>query len=213
MVCPEETKDVATLSILEQFTSLQGEGVFAGSCVHFVRLAGCNLECSWCDTAETMLQDVQYVYPGTLAKRLLKLKTRRVVFTGGEPTLHLKQIERTIVWSRYLETRFKLDPLVFMLETNGTNPTPKGLDWVTCSPKPAAAYRVHEHCRVDEIKLVVDRLFKIELALEFLERYPECAVSLQPESGIESTKQCIDYILEYPQLRLSVQLHKILGIS
>lgn len=191
--------------IVEVFESIQGEGAFLGLGASFIRLAGCNLRCSWCDTKHSF--DVQ---AASLLSVDAILGTWRftqplVVITGGEPTLHdLGPMVRALK---------KLGKYV-TLETNGTNPVPDewGIDWVTVSPKPGSNYAIN--CRADELKYVVDDDF--EIGVIQTERVPLRHIYLQVESGRpESAARAFTLVTMNPdlQLRVGVQLHKILHVE
>lgn len=191
--------------IVEVFESIQGEGAFLGLGASFIRLAGCNLRCSWCDTKHSF--DVQ---AASLLSVDAILGTWRftqplVVITGGEPTLHdLGPLVRALK---------KLGKYV-TLETNGTNPVPDewGIDWVTVSPKPGSNYAIN--CRADELKYVVDDDF--EIGVIQTERVPLRHIYLQVESGRpESAARAFTLVTMNPdlQLRVGVQLHKILHVE
>ncbi len=191
--------------IVEVFESIQGEGAFLGLGASFIRLAGCNLRCSWCDTKHSF--DVQ---AASLLSVDAILGTWRftqplVVITGGEPTLHdLGPMVRALK---------KLGKYV-TLETNGTNPVPDewGIDWVTVSPKPGSNYAIN--CRADELKYVVDDDF--EIGVIQTERVPLQRIYLQVESGrLESAARAFTLVTMNPDLhlRVGVQLHKILHVE
>ena len=191
--------------IVEVFESIQGEGAFLGLGASFIRLAGCNLRCSWCDTKHSF--DVQ---AASLLSVDAILGTWRftqplVVITGGEPTLHdLGPLVRALK---------KLGKYV-TLETNGTNPVPDewGLDWVTVSPKPGSNYAIN--CRADELKYVVDDDF--EIGVIQTQRVPLRHIYLQVESGRpESAARAFTLVTMNPDLhlRVGVQLHKILHVE
>ncbi|WP_312423638.1 7-carboxy-7-deazaguanine synthase QueE [Anaerospora hongkongensis] len=191
--------------IVEVFESIQGEGAFLGLGASFIRLAGCNLRCSWCDTKHSF--DVQ---AASLLSVDAILGTWRftqplVVITGGEPTLHdLGPLVRALK---------KLGKYV-TLETNGTNPVPDewGIDWVTVSPKPGSNYAIN--CRADELKYVVDDDF--EIGVIQTERVPLRHIYLQVESGRpESAARAFTLVTMNPDLhlRVGVQLHKILHVE
>ncbi|WP_333594817.1 7-carboxy-7-deazaguanine synthase QueE [Anaerospora hongkongensis] len=191
--------------IVEVFESIQGEGAFLGLGASFIRLAGCNLRCSWCDTKHSF--DVQ---AASLLSVDAILGTWRftqplVVITGGEPTLHdLGPMVRALK---------KLGKYV-TLETNGTNPVPDewGIDWVTVSPKPGSNYAIN--CRADELKYVVDDDF--EIGVIQTERVPLRHIYLQVESGRpESAARAFTLVTMNPDLhlRVGVQLHKILHVE
>ncbi|MGL5205909.1 MAG: 7-carboxy-7-deazaguanine synthase QueE [Acidaminococcaceae bacterium] len=191
--------------VIEIFASVQGEGIFSGLGTDFIRLAGCNLRCSWCDTehsydvsAAAML-DIEEIF----AK--WQFEQPNVVITGGEPTL------------------YDLGPLVgalkergkfVALETNGTNPVPDewGIDWVTVSPKPDSDYVIN--CRANELKYVVDDNFSVDViqAHKVLPRHIYLQVeSCKPESAVRAVR----IVKENPnlQLRVGIQLHKVLNVE
>ncbi len=203
-----------TLRIFEVFSSVQGEGIRQGEPTVFVRLAGCDRRCSFCDTkyawtggrlvsAEEVLEKVRRVrrrYP-----------TRWVCLTGGEP---LMQDLRLLV--RLL----RRDHCRVQVETNGTRYYSLAADWFTVSPKPKAYYVRPEFLRLaKEVKLVVSR----DLNLTFIGRmraaFPSrVPIILQPESNLRwSQKRALKLLSEtvgagLDNVRISVQLHRVLRI-
>lgn len=190
---------------VETFAGIQGEGTFMGMGATFIRLAGCNLRCAWCDTTHSF--DVDRARRLTVNELLQEcpLTQPLVVITGGEPTLYNLQ--------PLVAALHKLDKRV-TIETNGTNPVPTewGLDWVTVSPKPGSNYAIN--CRPNELKYVVDdRLSVTDIAAD---RVPPGHVYLQIESCRgESARKAYKMVVEHPELKLRVgiQLHKILGVE
>lgn len=133
-------------AINEIFISIQGEGARKGMVCVFVRFAGCNLNCPWCDTdhrknatmtAEEILEQVRKVSDG----RLLP-----VVFTGGEPALQLD--ERLL--SAFRQDGYLGDLLG--VETNGTKQIPGWDGYTAVSPKPGHALEITE---ADEVRFVL----------------------------------------------------------
>jgi organic radical activating enzyme len=125
-----------------------------------------------------------------------------VILTGGEPCIHdlaplvRKLHERGI-------------PHYVCLETNGTLPTPETVDFVVCSPKPDN-YAIHSDCRYNELKYVVDENFDVAVLPDEV-KDSLGLVWLQPEGyNMEaSMKQALKLVMEYPYLRLGMQLHKL----
>ena len=120
----------------EIFYSIQGECVSVGRPSIFVRLFGCNLKCSWCDTQYSwkpkFKKDAMNANPKELAEKILKIMTEtkcnRVVWTGGEPSLFLADIKKTI--------ENLPENTINEIETNGTIQIPAGIfDLIVCSPK------------------------------------------------------------------------------
>ena len=186
-----------TLRVNEIFYSLQGEGWWTGTPAVFVRLAGCNLRCPFCDT------DFSRSVPMSLDHVLAEVtrlagECRHVVVTGGEPSL---QINEAFVRA-FHEVGF-----ILHLETNGTRPLPEGIDWVTLSPKedwqPLGTVVLE---KADELKLV----FTGQDADRWLS-FPADHYFLQPCSG-KNTKEVVRYVLDHPRWRLSLQTHKLLDI-
>lgn len=191
--------------VIEVFASVQGEGTFSGLGADFIRLAGCNLRCSWCDTTNSYdMASAQMLDVEEIINRW-RFDQPIVVITGGEPTLHdLGPLVQA------LKARGKF----VALETNGTNPVPAawGIDWVTVSPKPDSNYVIN--CRANELKYVVDDNFSVDVIQvdKVLPRH----IYLQVEScKPESAARAVGIVTENPklQLRVGIQLHKVLNVE
>ncbi len=177
--------------INEIFYSLQGEGFHTGTPAVFVRFSGCNLKCSFCDTQheegilmsdEEILQTIS-VFPSNV-----------IILTGGEPSLWIDQT--------FIDLLHRAGKYI-CIETNGTNPLPEGIDWVTCSPKGAPLRLSH----MDEVKVVYTG--------QDLTEYENLKATwhfLQPCS-CRNIKEVVEYILDHPRWRLSLQTHKLINIS
>ncbi len=192
--------------VVEVFYSLQGEGARTGQATIFVRFAGCNLACEFCDTDFR----VQQTY--TLAQLTDEIARiggdcRWVCLTGGEPTLH--------------ELRPLCDALHaqgcrVQMETNGTRPRPDwNVDHVTVSPKQPQGGRLHPWYEANamEFKYVVDDESDLERALQGVRTHGK-TTWLQPNAlNPQSVARCIDAVQRHPALfRLSLQTHKLLDI-
>lgn len=183
--------------INEIFYSIQAEGYNAGKPAVFIRLSGCNLKCPWCDTKyhnkgkeytkEELEKEVEKLTQGN--------KEIMIVFTGGEPTLQLKNDEELL--KGYYRT----------IETNGLLPVPNWINWVTCSPKTDIQFTDIPN----EIKVVYEEKRK-EYFIKLL-RYPTL-LFMQPleEDGIMNPEKAIEFIKRYPKYRLSLQYHKLIGV-
>lgn len=178
-----------TYRVNEIFYSLQGEGFWTGTPAVFVRLSGCNLRCPFCDT-----DHAAYVAMAAdeIVARVTEFPAETVVITGGEPSL---QLDETLVDALHRAGRR------VHVETNGTRPLPADVDWVTCSPKQGGAVALGH---IDELKLVNTGWWPEPMPRA--DRY-----FLQPCSG-QNIPETIQYCLEHPQWRLSLQTHKLLDI-
>lgn len=194
-------------AVNEIFYSLQGEGLLTGTAAVFIRFAGCNLRCPFCDT-DFQHRDVMTAEEivASALRACRGAKCENVVLTGGEPTL---KVDKELV--DLLHGKFRC----ISIETNGTRPVPEGIDIVTCSPKCdfVGDYKTIEEAT--EVKVVYDGTSdpKIWLARIRADRY-----YLQPcDTGdtarnAEIIKETVAYIKAHPVWRLSLQTQKILNI-
>ena len=192
------------------FYSLQGEGHNTGRAAVFIRFAGCNLRCSFCDTefdtycemtAEEIVASIS-TYPA-----------RFTVLTGGEPTLQVDEAFVDLLHQHGFEVA---------MESNGTRPAPNNLDWLTVSPKISGEkWKVESGWRLpDEVKVVFDEDTVPETYLPSLSTlHLSPILYLQPcdtgnaERNAIIINRCIDYIKEHPRWRLSLQTHKLIGFK
>jgi 7-carboxy-7-deazaguanine synthase len=204
----------------EIFYTLQGEGANTGRPAVFLRFAGCNLwsgreadrpsaVCRFCDTDFVGTDGAgggKFESAGELARAVLCAwprdlrENRFVVCTGGEPLL---QLDEALIDALHA-CGFRI-----AVETNGTQPVPRGVDWVCVSPKAGAPLAVHEG---DELKLVFPQPGAEP------ERFEHLAFDnflLQPMDGPErdrNTGLAVAYCKARPRWRLSLQTHKLIGI-
>ena len=181
-----------TYRVNEIFYSLQGEGYFTGTAAVFLRLSGCNLTCSFCDTDHQFFTEYT---SDEIVETLRPFPSRHIVITGGEPAL---QIDDELVGELHSRGWF------IQIETNGTRPLPEGIDWVTCSPKPSGKLAIK---RADELKIV----FLGQDVETLADALPADNLYLQPCSD-ENTEAVVEYIKSHPWWRLSLQTHKLINI-
>lgn len=192
------------MRVNETFLSLQGEGHFTGTPAFFLRLAGCNLACPFCDTNH---QSYYEMSEDEIVEEASRHKPRHIVITGGEPAL---QLTKSLV-DKLHEAGFFIQ-----VETNGTLPLPEGIDWVTCSPKSSP---IRENLKVDELKVLFMGNGTDPEASLLGGRLGGGLLFLQPlDTGDEEKnriilRDTIAYILEHPKWSLSLQTHKMLGIK
>lgn len=217
-----------TYAVKEMFYTLQGEGAQAGRAAVFCRFAGCNLwsgreqdradaVCTFCDTdfvgtdgqgggkfatAEALADAVAAKWPQQAPEGSPGPAGRPyVVCTGGEPLLQLDAPLIEALHARGFEVA---------VETNGTQPAPEGLDWICVSPKADAELVL---TRGHELKLVYPQ------PLAQPERFAGLAFDhffLQPMDSVlqkQHIKAAVAYCMDHPQWRLSIQMHKVVGID
>lgn len=209
-------------SIKEIFLTLQGEGAQTGRAAVFCRFAGCNLwsgreedrvtaECDFCDTDfvgtdgpgggkfKTAIELAQAISDKWSALSSSNAKPL-VICTGGEPLLQLDE---------ELVRAFHAVGFEVAIETNGTRPVPKGIDWICVSPKADAELVITQG---HELKLVYPQPKATPKQFENLDfQY----FFLQPMDGPDrekNTRLAVEYCLQHPQWRLSLQTHKLIGI-
>jgi 7-carboxy-7-deazaguanine synthase (Cx14CxxC type) len=210
-----------TYSVKEIYYTLQGEGAQSGRAAVFLRFAGCNLwsglekdridaVCRFCDTdfvgtdgpGGGKFADAPALGRAVFAQWPSNAKGRPyVVCTGGEPLLQLDEA---------LVDAFHAQGFEIAVETNGTQPAPKGLDWICVSPK-------------SDAELVLTRGHELKLVFPQAKAMPERFTSLkfdhfflQPMDNLErkrNTEQAVAYCLAHPLWHLSVQTHKFIGIA
>ena len=195
--------------INEIFYSLQGEGHNTGRAAVFIRFAGCNLRCSFCDTEFDSYHEMT---ASAIISAIAAYPARFVVLTGGEPTLQADEAFVDLLHQHGYEVA---------MESNGTRPAPRNLDWLTISPKPThnthLPYTLHS-LPPNELKLIFDG---ITVPDDLLSQLPAPAplLYLQPCDTGDAARNaqllhdCIAYIEEHPQWRLSLQTHKLTGIK
>lgn len=209
-----------TYTVKEIFYTLQGEGAHTGRPAVFCRFAGCNLWtgreqdrataiCDFCDTDFVGVgpDGGKFATPQELADAVAAVWPADrdggqpfVVCTGGEPLLQLDEPAIQALHARGFQVA---------VESNGTRPAPRTLDWICISPK-AGALLVQTSG--DELKLVFPQ------ATAPPERFASLDFThffLQPMDGPElgaNTRAAVAYCLAHPRWRLSMQTHKLLGL-
>lgn len=189
------------LALAEVFYSIQGEGTWTGTPAVFVRLAGCNLACDFCDT-DYSTKAIVSIDEVLRMVRDAGGDCPTVILTGGEPLAQAQAPE--------LIDALRADGRRVHVESNGTIYTPLPEDvWLCVSPKERVDPRMAS--RANEAKLIVDaRVPEEHLAL--FERQP--TLLLQPEGNKPgNVALALAYVKAHPQrFRLSLQTHKFIGV-
>lgn len=197
--------------INEIFYSIQGEGKQVGIPAIFVRLAGCNLKCSWCDTPNHIEVNLTLSYK-QLYDEISRLSTscKNIVFTGGEPLLQQLAIIKFV-------EQFNFN---YFVETNGTvEPLDLLKDQIFWTVSPKQLKRINDWLPwADAVKLVYSKetnpAKKAELLTKLSLISKTTPVYIQPLEidGHYNFDECIDFIKENPEWKLSIQTHKLLNI-
>jgi organic radical activating enzyme len=190
-------------SLVEIFESLQGEGRNTGRPCVFVRFAGCNLKCPWCDTSVSRRFSLSLA---DLVSEVKSFKARSVVLTGGEPSLVEEMPE--------LVAALKKEGFWIAVETNGTSSPDwfQFVDYVACSPKAEYADLVRLE-RADEVRIVVSSEDVVEFARKIKSQISATDYYISPcdRNGKIDYATAKFVLSSLEGFSLSVQLHKILG--
>lgn len=192
--------------IVEIFHSVQGEGVWTGANAFFIRLAGCDVGCPWCDTKISWSTKPH----GTIAVEDLVQQAQvaqsfMVVITGGEPVMHdLAPLTQSL----------KQADLRLHLETSGAHPLSGQFDWISLSPKRFKPPQPEIYAQAHELKVVIANQEDLTWAEAQADLVPETTVKLlQPEWTSDQSQQLVfDYVKQHPDWRISLQTHKFLGV-
>ncbi len=195
------------LPVMEAFYTIQGEGFYQGSAAYFIRLAGCDVGCPWCDVKESWETDGYPVLSvAELVEKAAAFPAKIVVITGGEPM------------------KYDLGPLTKALqaagkrthvETSGAHELSGVWDWVCFSPKKMKVPLPSVINAADELKVVVFNKSDYRWAAQFKQVVPDsCRLYLQPEwsKADTITAEIIEYVKDNPQWEISLQMHKFMNI-
>ena len=194
------------LPLMEAFYTLQGEGYHKGSAAYFIRIVGCDVGCHWCDVKESW--DAKR-HPPTSINEIVKAAKKfsnTVVVTGGEP----------LMWNMNpLCTSLHASDIQIHIETSGAYELSGDWDWFCLSPKKNKLPIKQAYNRADELKVIVYNKDDLKFAEQQAEQVTsDCKLYLQPEwSHREKVMPLIvDYVLENPKWKVSLQTHKYLNI-
>lgn len=192
---------------MEHFFTLQGEGFHSGRPAYFIRLAGCDIGCVWCDVKESWNSDSHPIISiDFLISKIRKTNTDFVVLTGGEPALHdLNPI---------IEKLKKIN-IEVAIETSGCYKLKGKVDWYCFSPKKFKLPCEEAYLFADELKVVVSHPTDIQWAEEHANKVrSDCKLYLQPEWSKSEilSPLIIDFVKSNNKWRISLQTHKFMNI-
>lgn len=205
-----DKKSVVTeqkLPLVEEFYTLQGEGFHAGKAAYFIRLGGCDIGCSWCDSRFAWKPGLHpMISTDVIIDHAIKSGTDSVVVTGGEP----------LIWNLdYLCNGLKENNIKTFIETSGAYPLSGKWDWICLSPKKNMP-PLEKICSIsDELKVIIQTTGDFDWAEKYrtLVR-KECKLFLQPEWSRFKliTPEIVNYIKNNPAWQISLQIHKFMHI-
>ncbi len=206
------------LLVNETFLSIQGESTHVGRLCFFIRLAGCNLSCTYCDTEYARGEENSVLMTiAHLASQAKLSKVRLVEITGGEP---LNQSNTPALCEALLD-----EGLEVIIETNGSLPLsllPPAVKKIIDCKTPSSGmveYNLYDNFYIlskhDEIKFVIEDYLDYEFALTIIERYKlqnrTSNILLSPAWGKLEPKKLVSWMLaDLPPARLQMQMHKII---
>jgi len=195
------------LPVMEEFYSLQGEGVQTGKPAYFLRIGGCKVGCYFCDVKESWNAEKHSLTPvDEIVQRITNYPAKAVVVTGGEPLLYNLN---------YLCEKLKNNHIKLFLETSGSEPVSGQWDWICVSPKRNHPPLKKVLQKADELKVVICNESDFEWAEENAKQVnPRCHLLLQPEWDCREKiiPKIVNYTLLHTQWRVSLQSHKYLNI-
>lgn len=195
---------MSVLPLMEHFYTIQGEGAYQGSAAYFIRLAGCEVGCVWCDVKESW--DVKPHPTVPIDDIISYLKGPIAVITGGEPAMHNLAELTSKIHSKNIRTH---------IETSGVYELTGEWDWICFSPKkfktphPSVASKAHE------LKVIIYNKSDFEWAEQHAATVSnECQLFLQPEWSKEKEllPSIIEYVKQNPRWQISLQVHKYMNI-
>jgi organic radical activating enzyme len=192
---------------MEDFYTIQGEGFYQGHAAYFIRLAGCDVGCVWCDVKESWDVDAHPKVPvSDLVKKAKFSGSEMVVITGGEPAMHNLELLTEELQKAGMKTN---------IETSGAYPLTGIWDWVCLSPKKFKVPHPSVFEKADELKIIVYNKSDFDWAEEHADKVSgDTELFLQPEWSKE--KEMIPVIINYvkanPKWKISLQIHKYMNI-
>ncbi len=195
------------LPLVEEFYTIQGEGYHTGKAAYFIRIGGCDVGCSWCDTKFSWNPDLHPVVPAELIlEHVSEIAAAAVVVTGGEPLM---------VNMDYLTGLLKQKGIETFLETSGAYPLSGQWDWICLSPKKNLPPVEDLIKHADELKVIIESKADLSWAEENGLKVPDsCKLFLQPEwSQRESVLPAIiEFVKQNTRWMISLQSHKYMKI-
>jgi organic radical activating enzyme len=194
------------LPLMEEFYTIQGEGYHKGTAAYFIRIGGCDVGCHWCDVKESWNAES---HPPTEIQHIVanaKRYSDTIVVTGGEP----------LTWDMTaLTTQLKAEGLQTHIETSGAYALTGIWDWICLSPKKMKLPTPTVYANADELKVIIYNKDDFRFAEEQAAKVnKDCILYLQPEWSKRDkvVPAIVDYVMQNPKWKVSLQTHKYLNI-
>lgn len=193
--------------IMEHYYTIQGEGSYSGHSAYFIRLAGCDVGCTWCDVKDSWsAEGFPKVSISEMISWVKNAGANRVVITGGEPAMY----DLTPLCDAFFEHQ-----IYTHIETSAAHEIKGRFDWICISPKKFKFPIESEISRAHELKIVVFNKSDFEWAEKWAKICDaNCQLFLQPEwdKREQMLPLIIDYVKKFPHWRISLQTHKYIQI-
>lgn len=194
------------LPLMEEFYTIQGEGFHKGTAAYFIRVGGCDVGCHWCDVKESWNADL---HPPTAIEEIVQNAekySKTIVITGGEP----------LTWDMGpLTEMLKQKGMQIHIETSGAYKLTGTWDWICLSPKKMKLPTDEVYKVAHELKVIIFNKDDFRFAEEQAAKVnKDCILYLQPEwsKRDKMSPMIVDYVMQNPQWKVSLQTHKYLNI-
>ncbi|HIP36795.1 MAG TPA: 7-carboxy-7-deazaguanine synthase QueE [Crocinitomix sp.] len=192
---------------MESFYSIQGEGFHSGRATYFIRLAGCNVGCSWCDVKESWDAETHpLVKISDIVDKVKQSGTDFVVITGGEPAMY----DLSYLCDAIHELNIQI-----AIETSGAYQIVGDIDWICLSPKKFKLPLEENYKIANELKIIAFNNHDFKWAKELEQKVSlSCQLYIQPEwdKRDEITPKIIDFVKSNTDWNISLQTHKYLNV-
>lgn len=194
------------LPLMEEFYTIQGEGFHKGTAAYFIRIGGCDVGCHWCDVKESWNADL---HPPTSTSQIINNAVKysdTVVVTGGEP----------LTWNMNLLTQgLKAKGAKVHIETSGAYKLTGEWDWICLSPKKLKLPTSEVYAKANELKVIIYNKSDFDFAEKQASKVnSDCVLYLQPEWSRKDKviPLIVEYVMQNPKWKVSLQTHKYLNI-
>jgi organic radical activating enzyme len=204
---PFNSEDGLHLPLMEMFYSIQGEGFHQGKAASFIRLAGCDVGCIWCDVKESWdAEPYDWVEINKIYNVSASNESRIAIITGGEPAMYNLGPLTGLLKKNQFKTH---------LETSGVYPITGEWDWICFSPKKFKEPSNDIFGVADELKVIVYHPSDLEWGEKLSGKVQkDCKLYFQPEWSKSEVilPKIIEYVKANPHWEISLQIHKFMNI-